>query len=466
MVQGVSLKSKTLVFFVLLAASIAASFSLKLSPTQIISLSAFLVTILGTILFWEFRLSFAFLASTIVLFTRTATLSEFLRFSSMEIIFFLIGMMVIVGFLREIGLFSFLLQRALIIPNLTAKKFIATIVFTSALLACVVDEVSSILFMIMIIMELSDYFEVDPIPFIMASVLATNIGSAGTVIGNPIGLLIAAKAHLTFEDFMIYAFPLMFLSLFVLLGVLFVIFRREIKALDKKMKSLGANEFLVSLLNVPAERKLRIGFIIFGSTLALIGMHHRLEVLLGLETNTVLLIAPLMASAIIMVWRHAQARNYIEHDVEWWTLLFFLFLFAQVGVLTETGVAAVLSEKLLMLVAQSKVGLIATILFGGALISSALDNVVVVAGFIPILDNLTRVLELKSILWWALLFGACFGGNITVIGSTANIMALGTLERKHNITISFQYWFKIGIVVGLTTLAFIMLALMLLPHYW
>jgi len=432
---------------------------------QIITLLAFSLSILGTLLFWEFRLSFAFLGSAIILLTRVVSLNTFLRLASMEIIFFLIGMMIMVGFLREIGLFTWLLQRAITIRNISAKRFLVALIFSSALLACVLDEVSSILLMIMIILELSDYFEINPIPFIVASVLATNIGSAGTVMGNPIGLLIATKASLTFEDFIRYSFPLMMVTLFLLTGMLFILFRKQLIELDEKIRTLGANDFLVKLLSVPPEKKLRVGGIIFATTILLIAFHHRLEILLNLETNTILLIAPMLTASIVMIWRRHSARSYIERDVEWWTLLFFIFLFAQAGVVAQTGVAETLAKKLLLLVADSRPLLIATILFGGAFISSALDNVVVVAGFIPILHSLNTMLHTDKILWWTLLFGACFGGNITVIGSTANIMAIGALERLNRGSIGFLYWLRIGIVVGLVTLAFIFLCLLTLPWY-
>ena len=244
------------------------------SLSQVVALTAFSLSILGTLLFWKFRLSFAFLGTTIILFTGAAKLKDFLRLSSMEIIFFLIGMMVLVGFLKEIGLFTWLLQKALIMRNMSAKRFMAALIFSSAILAGLIDEVSSILFMVMIILELSDYFEVDPVPFIMASVLATNIGSAGTVIGNPIGILIAAKAPLTFEDFIRYAFPLVAASLLVLTGMILVIFRKALKELDDKIRLYGPNDILIRLFSVPTEKRLKIGFIISGATLFLIAAHH------------------------------------------------------------------------------------------------------------------------------------------------------------------------------------------------
>ena len=166
-----------------------------------------------------------------------------------------------------------------------------------------------------------------------------------------------------------------------------------------------------------------------------------------------------------MVWRREKARDYIEKDVEWWTLLFFMFLFAQAGILSATGVAEILAQRILAFASHSHIFLVSTILFGSALISSALDNVVVVAGSIPVIQSLNSMLHLKSVLWWALLFGACFGGNMTIIGSTANIIAIGSLEKRKGITIGFGYWFKIGSIVGAISLVFILIAITFLPYY-
>jgi len=456
---------KSVILPVILTAIWILSIRMGFSHDQSLAILAFSLSILGTILFWEFRLSFAFLGGALILISGVVSMETFIKLASFEIIFFLIGMMILVGFLKEIGLFTYLLQRSIIVKNISARRMIIALIFSSAFMACVVDEVSSIVLMIMIVFEFCDYYELDPIPFIIISVLATNIGSTGTVIGNPIGLLIAAKAELTFEDFLRYSFPLMVLSLFVLSAIVLIMFKDAIARLDKKIKEFGSNEFLVRLLSVPPDRKLRIGCLMFGGTLLLISMHHRLEVLLSLETNTVLLMTPLISAAIIMVWRRHRARQYVEKDIEWWTLLFFIFLFAQAGVLAEMGVAEAMAQNLFKAVSGNKTMLLSTIVFGSAIISSALDNIVVVAGFIPVLKSLSDMLNLKHLLWWAFLFGTCFGGNITIIGSTANIMAVGTIEKQKGRSIGFLEWFKVGSVIGVCTLAFALIALLLVPYY-
>ena len=439
--------------------------SLGFSSKQALSISIFCLSILGTLFFWDFRLSFAFLGTSILLFSQTIDLDNLIKFASLEIILFLVGMMVLVGILKYTGFFAWLVSLILRIPNLTAKKFVIYICFISALLSCAVDEVTSIIFMVAAILEICDYFEVEPTPFIIISIFATNIGSSGTVLGNPIGILIAAKSGLTFEDFILKAFPLMFICLLATISIVLFWYRKSIKILDNQIKKMGANEMLIKLLSVPPEKELKIGLFIFGITLFFIALHHRLELGLNLENNTVLLIIPLISAGCVMIWKHKKAREFIEKDVEWWTLLFFLLLFAQAGTLKYTGFTDVLAKRIILATRQNSNYLLSLILWVSTLGSSILDNVVLVASFVPIIQSLQSLNLLVKPLWWALLFGGCFGGNITLIGSTANIVALGILEKERKIKISFFKWLKIGLVVGLVTTSIVWIFLIWSPLF-
>lgn len=439
--------------------------ALGLNSHQALSIAIFSVSILGTLFFWDFRLSFAFLGTSALLITRTIDLDNLIKFSSLEIILFLVGMMVLIGLLKEAGLFAWLVSLILRIRNLSAKKFLIAISVISALLACAVDEVTSIIFMVAAILEICDYFEVNPVPFIIGSVLTTNIGSSGTVLGNPIGILIATKAGLSFEDFIIKAFPLMLFCLGATILILMVCYHRTLREFDKRIKELGANEMLISLISVPPERQLKVCLGIFGLTLFFISMHHRLELLWNLETNTILLIVPLISAGLVMIWKWKKARDYIEKDVEWWTLLFFLLLFAQAGTLKYTGATDILARKIVGLTGNNPNFLTGAILWLSTIGSSILDNVVLVAAFIPIVQGFQSLNVNLQPLWWALLFGGCLGGNITLVGSTANIVALGILEKERKIRITFFKWFWIGLTVGLITASIVWLALIFVPIY-
>ncbi|OGX46054.1 MAG: hypothetical protein A3G38_03940 [Omnitrophica WOR_2 bacterium RIFCSPLOWO2_12_FULL_51_8] len=436
-----------------------------LNPHQALSISIFSVSVLGTLFFWSFRISFAFLGTSALLITKTIDLENLIKFSSLEVILFLVGMMVLVGLLKDAGFFAWIVSMVLRIRNLTALKFMVIISAISALLSCAVDEVTSIIFIVAAVFEICDYFDVDPAPFLIISVLATNIGSSGTALGNPIGILIASKSGLTFEDFLAKAFPLMLVCLAAAIAILSFWYRKSLAGLDKKIKEFGSNDLLIKLISVPPDRQLKTCLAIFGVTLIFISLHRRLEVLMSLEANTILLTIPLISSGLVMAWKWQKARKYIEQDVEWWTLLFFLLLFAQAGTLKYTGATDILAKRLVSLAGESSIFLTGFILWVAAIGSSILDNVVLVAAFIPVIQSLQGLHLRLEPLWWALLFGGCLGGNITMVGSTANIVALGILEKERNIRMTFFRWFWAGLTVGVITTALVWAALVFLPFY-
>jgi Na+/H+ antiporter NhaD/arsenite permease-like protein len=285
------------------------------------------------------------------------------------------------------------------------------------------------------------------------------------VLGNPIGILIATKAGLSFDDFIVKAFPLMILCLTVTIFILMFWYRRALKQFDRKIKELGANEMLIRLISVPAEKGLKVCLGIFATTLFFIAMHNKLEIMLGLEKNTILMVVPLISAGLVMIWKWKKARDYIEKDVEWWTLLFFLLLFAQAGTLKYTGATDVLAKKLVEIVKASPQALTGIVLWISAIGSSILDNVVLVAAFIPVVQSFKDLGFTLQPLWWALLFGGCLGGNITLVGSTANIVALGILEKEKKIRITFFRWFWIGLTVGIITTCIVWAVLIFFPIY-
>jgi len=245
------LLKKLIVLFALSLSLGLLSLTAGLNFHQATAISIFSASILGTLFFWSFRLTFAFLGTSILLITKAIDLDNLIKFASLEVILFLIGMMVLVGLLKDTGFFAWLVSLILRVKHLNANRFLILITFISALLSCAVDEVTSIIFIAAAIFEICDYFEVNPTPFLIISVLATNIGSSGTVLGNPIGVLIATKSGLTFEDFILKAFPMMLVCLIVTIAVLRFWYRRQLTELEHKMKELGANDILIKINSRP-----------------------------------------------------------------------------------------------------------------------------------------------------------------------------------------------------------------------
>ncbi len=427
-----------------------------LTGKQTLSVTVFLVIILATLFFWSFRLAIAFIGLPILILTGALKLECFKAHCSLEVILFLVGMMVVVGGLRDLGFFTWIIQGILKMKGMTGRRFILVTAAASALSASAVDEVTSILFMAALVFQVCDALKLRPVPFLIICVMATNVGSAGTMLGNPVGILIGSRAGLTFEDFMVWAFPVMVLSLIATVALLMFWYRDEIQLLDQRLAQRRRYAFpLGPTVKVPYKR----GLLLIAGTIGTVALHHRIEVLLELETNTVLYMVPLISAGVVMIWRRERARHYIEHDVEWWTLMFFLMLFGVAGTLQYTEVTTEIATLFSGLFADGSNLLVPAVITVSALGSAFIDNVIFVAAFIPVVQELTGGGGVHP-LWWAMLFGACFGGNITMIGSTANIVALGMLEKRYRTRILFMEWFRVGLATGLVASLVAWLALM------
>lgn len=413
------------------------------SPSQVLSSSVFIMIILATLLFWPFRLAIAFVGIAALLGCRVLTLPSFIESCELDIILFLVGMMVTVGVLKDLGLFTWIIQTVLRMKNMTGPRFVCAVALLAAALACIVDEVTSIVFVTALVFQVCDTLKIRPTPFVITAVLATNVGSAGTMLGNPVGILIGYKAGFTFGDFVVWSLPVTLAALGATLGVTLYFYRHAIAEMSERLRTRRDRDLgLGPLVKVPYRR----GLFVLGAMMTLIALHHALEVRLNLERNTVLIVVPLLIAGVLMIWRHQRARHYIEQEVEWWTLLFFMMLFAVAGTLEHTGVTKKIAEEF-ALAAGSRIALLVPMTIAASAIGSAfVDNVVFVAAAIPVVREMNL-----TVLWWALLFGACYGGNITMIGSTANIVAIGMLEKRYRAHMIFSEWLKIGLLVGLAT---------------
>jgi Na+/H+ antiporter NhaD/arsenite permease-like protein len=294
-------------------------------------------------------------------------------------------------------------------------------------------------------------------------VLATNIGSSWTVLGTPVGIMIALRSGLTFEDFIVTATPVGIISLISLMVLVLLWQRSDIRQLSEKSKGT-TKEDKISFLDQWArleDRRFFIGSaIIFGLVILGLALHYRFELALGLQHNTLLVATSIAGAGVVMLWKRAMARELLMRDVDWWTLVFFMFLFAKAGCLKYVGITDVVSDALMGIGGGNILILIPVVLWLSGILSSVLDNVLVVATFYPIIQNLTAQVG-SNVLWWALLFGACYGGNITMVGSTANIVSLGVLEDRKGVHMTFMHWFKIGLWGGIIPMAVATLVLYL-----
>ncbi len=426
---------------------------LSLNLQQFFIIWIFFISIFGTLFFWEFRVGFVFVGSGILLLIHAVNLEEFVKYASLDVIWFLMGMMIILAMLKEGGVFYYIITRLLTIKNITGYKLFLTLTFISWLLSGLMDEVTSIILICSIIFTLCDFLEISPIPLLISCILTTNIGSSSTVLGNPIGVLIALRGKLSFEDFIKHALPVSFVSFLTAVVILSFFYKKYISELNKKLKPHVENRIFLHLISTPIDKKTLKSILIFITAIVFIALHRQFELLLSLEENTILVMIPIIFAGFVLIVNNKKAKEYIEKEIEWNSLLFFIFLFAQAGVLRSSGVAEKVASSIVSLSKNNINILTFGLLTSSGILSSMLDNVVVVASYIPIVFGLkTNLGCIPEKLWWSILFGGCFGGNITAIGSTANIIALGLLEKNFNQKINFWQWIKVGAVIGIITI--------------
>ena len=421
---------------------------------QVAAVSVFTLIICATLMFEERRLGVAFDGISALLALKVISLSDFVQSTELHIILLLVGMMTLVGALKDMGLFTWIIQSIINAKRMSGFKFVAILMLLSGVMPGIVDEVTSIVFVLALVFQVCDTLKLRPTPFVLMSVMATNIGSTGTMLGNPVGILIGTKATpapLSFGDFIVHATPIMFLSLAAAFVVLLLYFRKDIRLLDARLAERRASHIgLGPMVAIPY----RSGLAILLGSLVFIASHHPIEHALGLEPNTMLVAAPLTIAGLLMVFRSHRARHYVEQSVEWWSLLFFMMLFAVSASLEACGVTDVIAEQIAPDgAAPSKYILTPLIVAITAVGSAFVDNIVFVSTFIPIIKKIVADAPQMQPLWWALLFGACFGGNITAIGSTANLVAISMLGKRYSIKVAFVEWLKVGILVGLVSCA-------------
>ncbi len=425
-----------------------------IAPTNlaVIAVCTFVAVIGTTLFFWTHRVAVAFLGVAVLIGTHAMTLHGMLRATELDIIFFLIGIMIIVGALKDLGLMTWIIQSIINRKQMTGPTFTVILCLLSAVLSSMMDEISSIVVMIALVFQVCDTLKIKATPFVLIAVLCTNIGSAATMLGNPVGIFIGNKAGFTFSQFIQGATPIAVVALLSAIIVIMIWFRKPICQMTEQMEIHRIqHQGLGPLIRVPFRR----GLFVLTATVLIIAFHHQIENALGLisaeNRNAFLIVTPLIIAGLLMIYRPLRARHYVEREIEWWTLLFFMLLFAVAGALEEQGVTRNVASKLIEVAQGDPTSMIPFVILATSVGSAFVDNIVFVAAFTPVIQTLVAHAADFSVLWWALLFGACFGGNITIIGSTANIVAMGLIEKHSHAHISFWEWIKIGAVIGLVT---------------
>jgi Na+/H+ antiporter NhaD/arsenite permease-like protein len=426
---------------------------LGLTVQQTLAVAGFAIVLFGAIFFWQYRLAFACFGISLLLSAGLLDIPHLVEFAGLDIILFLIAMMTIIGFMEERQFFEYMIEKLLEWVGPHPKKILVVMMIVATLAAALVDEVTSILFMTAALLNLLGGSRVNPVPFILMIVFATNIGSSATVVGNPVGVIIAMRSGLTFADFIRWATPISVACLGLCIPICLTWFRKDIQGLKGVLTGKRGEKHIEHI--VVNERKAKRGVkqsgILFALVVVGLVLHHQIERGLHLPANTMLLGIALLGAGVALAMTGAQARELVEKRVDWWTLAFFLLLFSSVGTLKFTGVTSVLAERIVNLSGGNVPVLTTLFVWSSGVLTAVMDNVLAVATFVPIVGDVAQTGIPTFPLWWAMLFGGTLMGNATLIGSTANIVAAGLLERRQMGTITFGEWLKPGLLVAITT---------------
>jgi Na+/H+ antiporter NhaD/arsenite permease-like protein len=362
-----------------------------------------------------------------------------------NVIFLLLGMMVIVGVIKQTGLFDYLAIWAAKRSHGKPYRLMVMLMLITAIASPLLDNVTIIMLVAPVTLVVCNRLGIAPQPYLIAEVLASNIGGAATLIGDPPNIIIGSRAGLTFNDFLIHMAPAV-----IVIFALFVVFTRLLFRAD-----LRTDEVHLEQVMALQERRAIKDMRLLTRALAVLAL-----VIVGFGLHSVLHVAPsivaLVGAGAMLLVTDVDVADVLP-EVEWPTLVFFMGLFVMVAGLVHTGVIAALGR-----VAASSFGdnyfLAATaLLFGSAILGAFIDNIPYTATMAPVVEGMvaqTPDAETGRALWWAFALGACFGGNGTAIAASANVVAIGIAHRAGH-PITFWKFTKYGIVVTLlsTTLA-------------
>jgi Na+/H+ antiporter NhaD/arsenite permease-like protein len=360
-----------------------------------------------------------------------------------NVIFLLFGMMIIVGVLRQTGVFEYVAIWAAKRANGSPLRIMILLVLVTAVASALLDNVTTVLLIAPVTLLVCERLAINPIPFLIAEVLASNIGGASTLVGDPPNIIIASRAGLTFNDFLVHMAPIVVIVLIVFIALVPFIFRGSFDVDPARVADV------MTLNEREAIRDPRLlvkcGAVLMAVFAAFIG-----HSLLHIEPSVV----ALLGAGILILISKLEQRDYLG-SVEWETLLFFAGLFVMVGALVKTGVVEELARSATELTGGN--GLLTTMLILGisAPVSGIIDNIPFTATMTPIVGELSASvsgLSHPDVLWWALALGADFGGNLTAIGASANVVMLG-IARRADYPISFWEFTRKGALITVVSIA-------------
>jgi len=375
-----------------------------------------------------------------------------------ETIMLLIGMMGIVAVLKKTGFFALITVRIAKLTGGQPLRIMILFCAVTAVISAFLDNVTTVLIMVPIIIELTVGMGLDPRIYVVALAMASNLGGTATLVGDPPNIIIGSKVGLTFNQFAGYLFLPVVLSTVGVMGYFWATNRESFKSIDDDLTKLFSVQLLIEkiefdFLKVTIDRSFLLKSVI---CLAV--------ALLLFVSQTVTRLSPGVVALTVAMVLFIITRMEIEHillEIEWSTLLFFAGLFILVGAMEHQGVIEWLARNIFLRAGSNVYVMTLMVLWVSGIASGFIDNIPFTITMIPIVQMMLAQHPVPhNILWWALSLGACLGGNLTMIGASANIISAGLL-KKYGHEISFGEYTRRsapGAVLSLLICSFVLIA--------
>ena len=411
-----------------------------MTSTQIIAIVIFLVTMAAIMTEKLHRTVAAVAGALLLILTGVLSVESGFSYVDLNTLGVLIGMMLFVAVVKNSGIFEYIAIKAAKIAKGRPWPLMVLFALITAVLSAFLDNVTTVLLIGPMTLAITSMLRINPIPFFMTQIMASNIGGTATLIGDPPNIMIGSAAGLSFTDFITTTGVAVLFVLAATIVCFYFIYGRKLHVEPEAMDSilqLDENKAIKdrSLL---IKSVVMILLVVFGFV-----FHSQLH----LESCTIALTA---AAVMLLIGR--QDVEEIVAGVEWTTILFFTGLFIVVGGLQETGVIQILANGLMDLTEGHMTLTILLILWVSAIVSSFLDNIPFVATLIPLILTMQSSGVDVTPLWWAVSLGACLGGNGTLIGASANVVLSG-ISNRHGFPITFASYFKVGFPLMLVSVA-------------
>ena len=355
------------------------------------------------------------------------------EYISFDVIFLLIGMMIIVHIASKSGVFKWIAIELLHLSKGHPKSVLFALALFTAVASAFLDNVTTVVLIMPVTFVIAKEFETDPVPFLITEVLASNIGGTATLLGDPPNIIIGAKAGLSFMDFLNELTLIIAIIFAVVVGMLIFMFRKQLKATPEKMEHIAnlSNKGTISNKKLMIRSLITLGLVILGF------MTHDM-------TGIPAYVFAVAGASFLLLFEKPKE---IYRDVEWLTIFFFIGLFIIIGGFEANGGIAFLAEGLIKLTHGSLSAATMFILWGSGILSGIIDNIPYTATMAPLIAQVQHTIpyagEGHNPMWWALSLGACLGGNLTIIGAAANVLVSETATTKGH-PISFMRFLKYG----------------------